>query len=363
MKCIYIHIPFCDRICSYCDFIKIHYNKELVIKYLTNLEKEIKLRYKNELIDTIYLGGGTPSSLDCDELEKLFSIINIFNKKKRIEYTMECNVESLTKEKISLMKKYGINRVSLGVQSFDKNILNILGRKHTKEDVKGIIELLKEENINNISIDLMYAVNDDIDIIKNDLKYFLDLDIPHISYYSLILENHTILYNSQYHYIDTDKDYEMYQYIEKTLESNNYIHYEVSNYAKRNYESIHNLNYWNNGEYYGFGLGAVSYINYKRMTNTKNITKYIEGNYLSNEEFEDINLRQETDIILGLRKLEGINLNDFYDKYNKRVEELFDIRWLLEDKKIIIDNNFLKINKDFFYLENEILLYFIKGDN
>ena len=352
---IYIHIPFCSSICTYCDFCKMYYNKKFSNEYINTLEQEIKERYQGEKVKTIFVGGGTPTSLDNDELVNLLEIIKKFNIEDNIEFTIESNIESLTEEKLQIMKKYGVNRLSIGVQSFNDKILKILGRNHTKEDIYNKIKLVKKY-FDNINIDLIYAVANDINIVKKDLEEFLKLGITHISTYSLIIEDKTILKIKNHKNIDEDIDYKMYKLIENTLEGNDYVHYEISNYAKKGYESKHNLVYWNNKEYYGFGLGSTSYINNIRITNTKNITKYINRDFIEETNYEDIETRIENEIMLGLRKLEGINLIDFRDKYNIALEEKYNIKNLLEEKYLIKENNQLKINKKYIYISNEILL-------
>ena len=357
---IYIHIPFCDCICSYCDFCKILYNNKYINNYLDNLEKEIINRYKNELIKSIYIGGGTPSSLSYQELERLFNIIKIFKLDSNYEFTIECNVNNLDINKIKLFKDNGVNRVSLGVQSFNKEILTILNRSHTYKEVYSVINNLKSNNINNINIDLIYGVNDNIDIVKKDIDYFLSLDIPHISCYSLIIEDNTLLKINNYQNIDEDIEYEMYKYIENKLTSNGYVHYEISNYAKEGYQSTHNINYWDNGSYYGFGLGSVSYIDNYRISNTKNISKYNKGIYISNREYEDMNTNMSNDMILGLRKIKGVSISKFYNKYKKDIREVFDIDDLINNKILIIDNDNMYIDSKYIYLSNQVLIRFIK---
>ena len=357
---IYIHIPFCDCICSYCDFCKILYNNKYIDNYLDNLKKEIRNRYKNELIKSIYIGGGTPSSLSYQELERLFNIIKIFKLDNNYEFTIECNVNNLDINKIKLFKDNGVNRVSLGVQSFNKEILTTLNRSHTYKEVYSVINNLKSNNINNINIDLIYGVNDNIDIVKKDIDYFLSLDIPHISCYSLIIEDNTLLKINNYQNIDEDIEYEMYKYIENKLTSNGYIHYEISNYAKEGYSSIHNINYWDNGSYYGFGLGSVSYIDNYRISNTKNISKYNKGIYISNREYEDMNTNMSNDMILGLRKIKGVSISKFYNKYKKDIREVFDIDDLINNKILIIDNDNMYIDSKYIYLSNQVLIRFIK---
>lgn len=351
---IYIHIPFCTSICSYCDFCKIIYNEKYISNYLDMLEKEIKERYKDESVKTIFIGGGTPTSLSYDELKRLFDIINIFNKEDEIEFTIESNIESISEDKLKLMKEYGVNRISIGVESFDDDTLKLLGRRHNKIDTFNRIELVKKY-FDNINIDLIYAAYNDINILKKDIDYFLSLNIPHISTYSLIIEDNTVLKIKGMNNIDEDIDYEMYKYIENTLERNHYNHYEISNYAKEGYESKHNLVYWNNEEYYGFGLSSTSYINNIRRVNTKNLSKYLNGEFINNEEVEDINTRMENEIMLGLRKFNGIDINKFKDKYNKEIEDVFNIDDLVKDNYLIKDDNYLKINKEYMYISNEII--------
>ena len=359
IKSAYIHIPFCTDICTYCDFCKVYYDKKYISIYLDSLKTEIESRYKKEILDTIYIGGGTPTSLDINELKKLLYILSIFKKNKTIEYTIESNIESLTTDKIKLLKSYGINRISLGVQSFNNDILKELNRHHTKDMISKLIKELKENDITNINIDLIYGINDDINNIKKELQEFLKLDIPHISCYSLIIEDNTIFGNNKREYIDESKEYEMYELISNTLEHHNYNHYEISNYSKDNYKSVHNLTYWNNNYYYGFGLGAVSFINNKRISNTKNLTKYLNNNYIYEEILEDKKTRMENETILGLRLIEGISISKFQEKYNENIYNIFPIEKLVKEGKLNIKEDNIFIPKDKLYLSNEILLEFI----
>lgn len=352
---IYIHIPFCNSICTYCDFCKIFYNKKYINDYLNNLEQEIKVRYKSEIVNTIFIGGGTPSSLDDEELIRLMNIIEIFKLNDNYEFTVECNIESITENKLKIMKKYGVNRISIGVESFDNSIIKLLGRNHTKKDVYNKMGIVKRY-FSNINIDLIYAAYDDINILKSDIDCFLKLDIPHISTYSLIIEDNTMLKINGMKNIDEDIDYEMYKYIEDALEKNNYIHYEISNYAKNGYQSKHNLVYWNNEEYYGFGLSSTSYINNKRITNTKNLRKYLNGEYLDTSVYEDKDIRMENEIMLGLRKFDGINLDRFKDKFNVSLEDIYNIDNLVRNGYLIRDNNCIKIDKKYMYISNEIIV-------
>lgn len=358
MKSVYIHIPFCNNICSYCDFTKIYYNKKYINKYLDTLEYEIKENYKNEIINTIYIGGGTPTSLDINELTKLFNILKIFKLNKDYEFTIECNIESLTKEKLDLFKKYNVNRLSIGIETFNDKFLKYLNRSHNNKQIHEIIDYSKKL-FDNINIDLIYGLkNQTLDDLKYDLNEFLKLNINHISTYSLIIEPHTKLYIDNESNIDEDLEYEMYKYICNTLENNGFIHYEVSNFSKEGYESKHNLTYWNNLEYYGFGLGASGFINNIRYDNTKNIDKYLNKEFKYNEEEMTKRKNEENYFILGLRKLKGVSINEFKQRYNEDIN-IFNIDKLIKEGKLIIKDDYIYINKEYIYLSNDILINFI----
>lgn len=359
MKSVYIHIPFCNTICSYCDFPKVYSSVCDKKLYLEALKKEIKTNYKNEIINTIYIGGGTPSILSTEELKKLLEITNLFKKNINTEFTIECNIESIDEEKLKLLKKYNVNRISIGVESFDKKIISYLNRFHTKKEAIKKIKLVKKY-FNNINIDLMYAIpGQSIKSLKKDIKTYLKLKIPHISYYSLIIEPHTKLYNENTSYIDEDIDYKMYKIITKKLKK--YHHYEISNFSYVGYESKHNLVYWNNEEYYGFGLGASGNINGVRYNNTKNIHKYINGDYKLEETKLTEEEKMQEEMFLGLRKLDGVDINKFEKKYHKKIEEVFDIKDLLEKNILIKKDGYMFINKNNIYTSNDIMIRFV-GD-
>lgn len=359
MKSVYIHIPFCNKICSYCDFTKIYYNKKYINNYLDTLEYEINNNYQNDLVKTIYIGGGTPTSLDIDELSKLFNIVNLFKLDKDYEFTIECNIESLTKDKLDLFKKNKVNRLSIGIETFNEKFLKYLNRNHNKEDIFNIIGYAKSL-FDNINIDLIYGLkNQTLDDLKEDIDNFLKLDINHISTYSLIIEPHTVLYINNEENIDEDLDYDMYKYICNRLKEKGFIHYETSNFAKPGYESIHNLTYWNNDEYYGFGLGASGFINNVRYTNTKSIDKYLNKEFIYEKEEMNDYLNMQNEMILGLRKLKGVSLDTFKEKYHKDIKEVFNIDKLLEERKLIIKDGYIFINPEYIYLSNDILINFI----
>jgi len=358
---VYIHIPFCKNICNYCDFCKVYYKTGYVSKYLDSLELEIKNRYKNEFVDSIYIGGGTPSCLSLDELKRLFDIIKVFKLKDKYEFTVECNIELIDEDKLRLFKEYGVNRLSFGVESFDKDILRILGRHHDEEIIFDNIKLSKKY-FNNINIDLIYGVNNDIDKVKEDIDKFLKLDVSHLSAYSLILEENTKLYIDKHKYIDEEVERIMFDYINDTMINNGYKHYEISNYSKDGYESAHNKNYWLNGNYYGFGLSAVSYIDNYRISNTKNMNKYLDNDYVMNSEYEDERVRKENELMLGLRLVDGIDIELFNKKYNSDLLNKDIIIELLNDKLLEVDNGCLRCKYEYIYLLNDILIKLIGSE-
>lgn len=328
--------------------------------YLDALEKEINSLYKGEVLDTLYIGGGTPTSLDINRLTRLLQILKKFKLSDNYEFTFECNIENTDKGKLELLKYYGVNRLSFGVQSFNKNMLKLLNRDYTKEDIFDIIDTAHIVGFKNINIDLIYGVpNENLDILKKDISLFLKLDITHISTYALMIENNTVLSNLNYKNIDEDLEYEMYSYIKDKLVENNFNHYEISNYSKVGYESKHNLNYWNNNSYYGFGLGAVSYIDNYRITNTSNMRNYLNNRYEKERAYEDKKTQISNEIILGLRKTEGISLTYFEEKFNVKIEDIYDIKKLIYNHMLEEENGYLKINEKYLYISNEILCEFI----
>ncbi len=359
---VYVHIPFCSNICSYCDFPKVCYHESYISNYLNSLKEEINARYNEAMVHTLYIGGGTPSSLSFDDLKKLLNILKVFKLSKDYEWTFECNIENISYDKLKLLYDSGINRLSFGVQTFNNGLLLFLNRKHTKKDVKNIIDIAHNIGFNNINIDLIYGIpSENMKILHQDIKNVLSLNINHISCYSLIIEDKTMLKIKGYHNIDEDLEYKMYQYIKKEFEKNNYFQYEISNYAKTNYKSKHNLVYWNNNEYLGFGMGAVSYIDDYRITNTKNLTKYINNKWIDKKEYVSMEEKCENEMILGLRKIDGVSIKNFYNRYNKNINEIFNVDYLIKEKKLIMEDGNIKINSDYLYLSNEILINFIGG--
>lgn len=363
IKSCYIHIPFCKDICAYCDFCKLKYHKKFINKYLDALEKEIHSTYHNEELETIYIGGGTPSILSLDELKRLFNIISVLKKSDKVEYTIEGNFESTTKEKLELYKEVGINRLSFGIESMNPNNLLFLQREEEPNKIEEVLKYARLLGFNNINLDLMYALpTENLFILENDINYLLSLDVEHISTYSLIIEDHTILKINNVKNIEQEKDLEMYELICKKLKENGFLHYEISNFAKAGFESKHNKTYWQNNEYYGFGVGASSYINNERINNTRSITKYCQNEFIKEKEVLSEKDKIEYEVILNLRMNTGIDLDLFLKKYNKELKEYYDYEQLIEDKLLCLNKNHLFIPENKWYISNEIIVRLLERE-
>jgi len=330
------------------------YNDSFVMPYLDALKREIEERYGGEKVYTLYIGGGTPSSLNINELIYLFEIISKLDLTELKEFTFECNIESLDREKLILLKKNGVDRLSIGIQSFNTDILNTLGIKRDRNKTFEMLDYIKQIGFYNVNLDLIYAIpNQTLEILNEDIDIFLSLNPNHISCYSLMIEPHTKLYINKIKPIDEELDYEMYKLIEDRLSSYGYKHYEISNYSKPNYESKHNLVYWDNLEYYGFGLSASSYIDGIRTDNTKSLNKYIDNKFIDN--YIDVsNDDMKYGLMLGFRKLEGINIEEFNKRYNTNI--LILLKKFIDDNKVVVKDNYVKIHDDWVYKMNEILV-------
>ena len=345
-KGLYIHIPFCSNICSYCDFSKVFYNEDNVNRYLLMLEKELN-SYQIKDITSIYIGGGTPSSLNEIQFERLLQIVSSYFKEE-MSFCVEANFENLTEEKIKLLKKYHVNRVSLGVQTFDEDLLKVLNRKHNKEDEFRVINNLIKYNLDDINLDLINALpNQTIDMLKKDLEIITSLPIKHISTYSLMVNPNTVFGIKKIKEQDEDQVREMYDLIYSYLKEKGFERYEVSNFSKQGYESKHNLIYWRNEEYYGIGLSASGYLDGVRYDNTKSLTKYLDGVTRFSEEKLEEKDKEFYFIMLGLRLKEGIEISNF--KYIERLDNLI--------KKGLIEkvNNRYKVTDDNLFILDYVL--------
>lgn len=360
MSSLYVHIPFCHHICSYCDFCKVFYNEGWVNQYLEALSFEMKDKELSDDYQTIYIGGGTPSSLSLQQLKKLLDLLQPFSKKV-LEYSIEINPESMNEEKLNILKKYHVNRLSIGVQTFHDHLLKKIGRYHTSYDAIHLIKLAKSIGINDINVDLIYGLpNQTLQDVYEDIDMINQMGIGHVSIYSLILEDNTILKHEGYIPLNDEEDAYWYQCIDCYLKEKGFIHYEVSNYYKRK-PSLHNLVYWHYQDYQGIGLSAHSLLQHHRLENTKNLTKYLEHHYLEH----DCPLNNEDEvfekIMMGLRLTDGININDidnlYHIDFSKKYKDVIDKYVKLN--MLEIDNQYIRTTFEGMKYLNTILVDFL----
>lgn len=370
---IYIHIPFCIKKCEYCDFVSYCNKEKYVPQYINALKKEIKNNINKEYkITTIYIGGGTPSSIEenyiADIIETIKLNMNDENLKefKNVEVTIEVNPGTVTEKKLETYKEIGINRLSIGLQETHDELLKSIGRIHTYEEFLKTYNLARKIGFNNINVDLMIALpNQTIQDIKENLEKIIKLNPEHISVYSLILEEGTPFYNkyneNKIKLPDEELERNMYWYVKNTLENNGYIHYEISNFSKKGFESKHNMNCWNQEEYFGFGVAAHSYNNKTRYSNTNNIEEYIKGSNKIIHEEQTLEDMQKEYMLLGLRKIEGINIQKFKNKFAQNPIFIFkeQLSKLVDEELIVIDGNEIKLTNKGLDLANIVWEEFI----
>ena len=370
---IYIHIPFCIKKCEYCDFVSYCNKKEYVPQYINALKKEIKNNINKEYkITTIYIGGGTPSSIEENYIADIIETIKLnmndedLKNFENIEVTIEVNPGTVNKEKLQVYKKIGINRLSIGLQETHNELLKSIGRIHTYEEFIKTYKLARKIGFNNINVDLMIALpNQTIQDIKENLEKITKLNPEHISVYSLILEEGTPFYNkyneNKIKLPDEELERNMYWYVKNTLENNGYMHYEISNFSKKGFESKHNMNCWNQEEYLGFGVAAHSYNNRIRYSNTNSIEEYIKGSNKIIHEEQTLEDMQKEYMLLGLRKIEGINIQKFKNKFAQNPIFIFkeQLNKLVDEELIIVDGNEIKLTNKGLDLANIVWEEFV----
>lgn len=340
IKSLYIHIPFCEHICDYCDFTKVQYFSLFAHKYIEELQKELEFNDIPKDLETIYIGGGTPTALEDDLFLQLMKMLKEYTSSVK-EFTVEANPESLSIKKLEIMKQYGVNRISLGVETTDDEILKNINRHHTFQDAKTAIMNAQKMGFDNLNVDLILGLpGASIEQIKMDLNNLITLNVQHISCYSLTVHPNTVFYLQGVKEPLEDISREYYDFINCFLEKQGFVHYEISNWAKPGYESKHNYTYWKNEQYYGLGLGASGYVDEKRYTNTRSINKYLNGTYRDYQETVTKEDDIEYQIMLNLRTIEGLNLIEFKNKFG------FDL-YQRKQKEIdkLVEDGFLKIDK------------------
>ena len=368
---LYIHIPFCKSKCKYCDFVSFSNKENLIEKYVDCIKQEIRDIGISNLYDykdgkdnlitlkTIYIGGGTPSVINSNYIKEIINCVRQNIKvEDNAEITIEINPGTVDNEKLKTYKEAGVNRLSIGLQSTDNNTLKRIGRIHTYEDFLNTYNIARQLDFKNINVDLMLALPEQtIQELIDGLKKVIDLNPEHISIYSLILEEGTKLYEEiekekKYVLPSDDIERQMYWKTKRMLEDAGYIHYEISNFAKKGFESKHNLSCWNQEEYIGVGAAAHSYSNNVRYSNNDNIEKYI-SNYEKGRDIDNLIFHEKQNkeskmkeyMMLGLRKIEGVNIHLFKNKFNQDPLSLFkpEIDKLINEKLILIDGSYIKL--------------------
>ena len=366
----YVHIPFCTQICYYCDFSKVFIKNQPVDSYLEHLLEEFR-SYDIQKLRTLYIGGGTPTALSAPQLEILLKgLTKNLDLSSLEELTIEANPGDLDADKIAVLKNSAVNRVSLGVQTFDDKMLKKIGRSHLEKDIYENIDRLKLAGFDNISIDLIYALpGQTMEQVKENVAKAIGLDIPHMSLYSLILENHTVFMNrmrrGKLPLPKEELEAEMFEYIIAELERAGFEHYEISNFSKSGFESRHNLMYWDNAEYYGIGAGASGYVNGVRYKNHGPIRHYLsaveEGNTRITEEHLSQKEQMEEEMFLGLRKKSGVSMARFEEKFSQSFEEIYGkiVRDLVQQGLMQIDGDRVRMTKRGLFLGDTVAERFI----
>ena len=366
----YVHIPFCTQICYYCDFSKVFIKNQPVDSYLEHLLQEFH-SYDIQKLRTLYIGGGTPTALSAPQLEVLLDgLTKNLDLSVLEELTIEANPGDLDEDKIAVLKNSEVNRVSLGVQTFDDKMLKKIGRSHLERDIYENIDRLKLAGFDNISIDLIYALpGQTMEQVKDNVAKAIALDIPHMSLYSLILENHTVFMNRMRRgkllLPKEEVEAEMFEYIIAALELAGFEHYEISNFSKPGFESRHNLMYWDNAEYYGIGAGASGYVNGVRYKNHGPIRHYLkaveEGNARIHEEHLSLREQMEEEMFLGLRKKTGVSKARFEEKFGTSFENIYGqvVRDLCHQGLLQVEGQQIRMTKKGLFLGDTVAERFI----
>ena len=384
---LYIHIPFCKSKCKYCDFISFANKEEIINEYIKWLKYELiqvgegnKSDYEGGLdklinLKTIYIGGGTPSFIDSGYIKEILDELNKhFKVDDNAEITLEMNPGTVNESKLLEYREAGINRLSIGLQSTHNKILKQIGRIHTYEDFLEAYNLARKIGFKNINVDLMLGLPEQsLEELVSSVEEIIKLNPEHISIYSLILEENTVLYDEvnsgKICLPDDELERKMYWKTKKMLEDAGYIHYEISNFAKKGYESRHNISCWNQEEYIGIGAAAHSYTNNIRYSNIDKIEEYINdfkiGEELDNlifHEKQDMESKMREYMILGLRKLDGISIKEFKSKFTENPIFKFknELNKLVEEGLLVIDGDNIKLTNKGLDLANLVWEEFVQ---
>ncbi len=322
---LYLHVPFCASVCFYCDFCRTVITPQNFDAWLRALEKELAARKISPALDTVYIGGGTPVSPDAVRLDRLLGMTDPYTRVCR-EYTVEVNPECLDEEKADILKRHGVNRVSIGYQTDDPDMLKVMNRRHTADDTEECVRLLRRHGIANISLDIMYSLpGQTMEQLRKSVERALRMEPDHLSLYSLTVEEGTVFAKKGLAPCDEETEADMYEWIVRTLPRCGYEQYEISNFARPSRESEHNLAYWNYRDFYGVSCGASGMENGIRYDNARSLKAYLEDPL----QREEIRL-SEADmmfeyLMMGLRKKKGISREEFRGRFGKPVEDVYGV--------------------------------------
>lgn len=361
---LYLHVPFCHTICAYCDFCHLVYSHETAEAWLDALEKEIDIRQINPDLRTVYIGGGTPSCLNPSELNRLLDLLDPYTHHVQ-EYTIEINPETMNEDKARIMADHHINRASIGFQTSDASLLKIMGRHHDLHMVGDVMNLLRKYGIHNISLDLMYSLpSQTMDMLKESLKDALSLNPEHLSLYSLTIEENTVFGKKGYHHLDDDTEADMYEYICQTLPAYGFHQYEVSNFARDGYESMHNSAYWNYRDFYGVGMGASGKEGYLRYDNTGSLKEYLADPLKRTE----IPLSQKDAmfemLMMGIRFKKGMDLSLFAQTFHQSFQEVYGEKAESLIRKGLVEyaDNHIRCTDQGYEIMNSVLVEFMDDE-
>lgn len=356
---LYIHIPFCKEKCKYCDFLSFK-NTEYIVSYKNALIREINAFDTDKNVKSIFIGGGTPSYINEVYIEEIIKSLYKFSINKNAEITIEANPGTFTREKLNIYKNCGINRISIGLQAWQNDMLKTLGRIHTREEFIESYNLAREYGFENINVDIMFSLpNQSFDMWRETLDNVTELKPEHISAYSLIVEEGTPFYNMELNLPDEETDRKMYHYAIDFLKLKGYEQYEISNFSKPDRESVHNSAYWIRSDYKGFGIGSASLIDNVRYKNTESICDYIKGTAITEtEKLSEKNIIEEF-MFLGLRMNKGVSALDFYNKFNRDIFELYGDIFKKYSDFFVIDKNRIRLNTRGFDISNVIMSEFL----
>lgn len=374
----YIHIPFCSHICYYCDFNKVFIEGQPVDDYVDMLIREMNLvmaSHPDERIETVYVGGGTPTTLTPAQLERLITGIRAALHFDAGEFTFEANPNDLLMtDKLQVLHDNGVNRLSIGVQSFNDDILKRIGRTHRAADVYQAIANARKVGFENLSIDLIFRLPQQTreDFLAS-LHQALDLDLPHYSTYSLILERKTIFYNlmrkGRLQLPNQDTEADMYQDAIDLMATHGLAQYEISNFAKPGYQCQHNLLYWRNDHYFGFGAGAFGYVGRDRYHNFGPIQQYLAPLHdhkvpVIEHHLVPLEEQVEEEMFLGLRTREGVSRQRFADRYHMSVEAVYGelLDQLVDQQLLEVDDQRIRLTNKGQFLGNEVFQQFLLDD-